>query len=102
MRFLAAVACFSDHAHANRLPKRRPELWPVDGSGRRIAQKEWFVGVVPTFEDHREDRLALLPSSPAATTWTASFSTSSAGRSTGSWSAAQAGGSRQRPSIRTR
>ena len=60
MRFLAAVACFSDHANANRLPKRRPELWPVDGSGRPIGQKEWFVGVVPTFEDHREDRLSLL------------------------------------------
>jgi hypothetical protein len=60
MRFLAAVACFSDHANANRLPKRRPELWPVDGNGSPVAQKEWFVGVVPTFEDHREDRLALL------------------------------------------
>ena len=39
--WIGGVACFSDHAHGHQLLRDRPELWPIDETGQRIAPIEW-------------------------------------------------------------
>ncbi len=53
-QFFGAIACFSDHANGHQLLGQRPELWPVEASGRRRPQMEWYIGVTPTFDDHNQ------------------------------------------------
>jgi hypothetical protein len=62
LRWIASIACFSDHAHQNNVLEERPELWPVDEHGERRAPMEWYVGVVPTFEDYNASRVHLAES----------------------------------------
>lgn len=59
LRWFGGIVCFSDHANENRLLDDRPELWPIDETGRRRPQMEWYTGVTPTFDDYNASRLAL-------------------------------------------
>ncbi len=59
LRWVGGIACFSDHAHQHRLLQDRPELWPIDETGRRRPQMEWYIGITPTFEDYNTSRLEL-------------------------------------------
>lgn len=59
LRWIGGIACFSDHAHHHRLLQDRPELWPIDETGRRRPQMEWYIGITPTFEDYNTSRLEL-------------------------------------------
>ncbi|MDA2933749.1 hypothetical protein MYX82_05345 [Acidobacteria bacterium AH-259-D05] len=59
LRWFGAIACFSDHAHHHQLLHQRPELWPIDETGQRRRQMEWYIGVTPTFEQHNTSRLEL-------------------------------------------
>lgn len=58
--WIGGVACFSDHANGHRLLTDRPEIWPIDETGQRIAPIEWYLGITPSFEDHRAARIALM------------------------------------------
>lgn len=60
LKWFGALSCFSNHASGNRLVKERVELWPIDQMGNKRAQMEWYVGVTPTFDDHRSERLSAL------------------------------------------
>jgi hypothetical protein len=57
LRFVAGVACFSDHARGNAVLRSRPELWPVLQDGSLRPFEDWYVGVTPTYEDYAEQRL---------------------------------------------
>lgn len=57
LRFMAGVACFSDHARGNAVLRSRPELWPVLQDGSLRPFEDWYVGVTPTYEDYAEQRL---------------------------------------------
>lgn len=57
LRFVAGVACFSDHARGNAVLRRRPELWPVLEDGSLRPATDWYVGVTPTDEAYAEERL---------------------------------------------
>jgi len=59
LRWFGGIACFSDHTHSHRLLQDRPELWPIDETGQRRPQMEWYIGVTPTFEDYNASRLEL-------------------------------------------
>ncbi len=56
-RWFGAIACFSDHANDHQLLRKRPELWPVEESGRPRPQMEWYIGVTPTFNDYNQSIL---------------------------------------------
>ncbi len=56
MRFIAGLSAFSDHANGNALLKTRPDLHPIDETGRPRPRIEWYIGVTPTIADHRESR----------------------------------------------
>ncbi|HET9345880.1 MAG TPA: hypothetical protein VFO05_09270 [Candidatus Limnocylindrales bacterium] len=56
LRFFAGLSGFSDHAHGNAVLSVRPELHPIDETGRPRPQLEWYVGVTPTVADYRESR----------------------------------------------
>jgi hypothetical protein len=56
MRFIAGLSAFSDHANGNSLLQTRPELHPIDETGRPRRQMEWYVGITPTIADYRESR----------------------------------------------
>jgi hypothetical protein len=56
MRFIAGLSAFSDHVDGNALLKIRPELHPIDETGRPRRQMEWYVGITPTIADYRESR----------------------------------------------
>ena len=58
-RWFGAIACFSDHAHDHQLLRQRPELWPVEESGRPRPQMEWYIGVTPTFHDYNQSILEM-------------------------------------------
>lgn len=58
--WIGGVACFSDHAHGHQLLIDRPGLWPIDETGRNIDPIEWYLGITPTFEDHRAARIELM------------------------------------------
>ena len=59
LRWFGGIACFSDHAHQNQILRDRPEMWPIDEIGARRPQMEWYVGLVPTFEDYNASRIEL-------------------------------------------
>jgi hypothetical protein len=56
-RWFGAIACFSDHANDHQLLRQRPELWPVEESGRPRPRMEWYIGVTPTFQDYNQSIL---------------------------------------------
>ena len=58
-RWFGAIACFSDHANDHQLLQRRPELWPIEESGRLRPQMEWYIGVTPTFHDYNQSILEM-------------------------------------------
>jgi hypothetical protein len=55
LRWFGGIACF----HNNQLLQDRPELWPIDETGERRPQMEWYIGVTPTFDDYNASRLEL-------------------------------------------
>ncbi len=57
--WFGAIACFSDHANHHQLLQQRPELWPVEESGRPRPQMEWYIGVTPTFHDYNQSILEM-------------------------------------------
>ena len=57
MRFVGGIACFSEHGGANQLLYDRPELWPILETGEKRALMEWYIGVIPTFDDYNQSRL---------------------------------------------
>jgi hypothetical protein len=57
LRFVAGVACFSDHARGNAALRSCPELWPVLEDGSLRPLEDWYVGVTPTYEGYAEQRL---------------------------------------------
>ena len=59
LRWFGGIACFSDHVHQHQILRERPEMWPIDESGARRPEMEWYIGLTPTFEDYGESRLAL-------------------------------------------
>ena len=59
LRWFGGIACFSDHARQHQILRERPEMWPIDESGARRPEMEWYIGLTPTFEDYGESRLAL-------------------------------------------
>lgn len=59
LRWFGGIACFSDHAHQHQILRDRPEMWPIDETGARRPQMEWYVGLTPTFEDYNASRIGL-------------------------------------------
>lgn len=57
LRFVAGIACFSDHARGSAILRSRPELWPALQDGSLRPLEDWYVGVTPTYEDYAEQRL---------------------------------------------
>lgn len=57
MRFVGGIACFSEHGREHQPLHDRPELWPILENGQRRPLMEWYIGVVPTFDDYQESRL---------------------------------------------
>jgi hypothetical protein len=55
LHWFGGIACF----HNNQLLQDRPELWPLDETGKRRPQMEWYIGVTPTFDDYNASRLEL-------------------------------------------
>ncbi len=60
LQFIGGIACFSEHARNHQLLRARPELWPVLENGQFRPQMEWYIGVTPTFDDYRGERLDLI------------------------------------------
>jgi hypothetical protein len=58
LRFLAGVACFSDHASNFRSLNERSELWPILENGERRPQMEWYVGMTPADRGRQGEALA--------------------------------------------
>jgi hypothetical protein len=56
LRFMAGIACFSDHENGNELLDLHPELWPILETGERRQALEWYVGLNPSVAWYREDR----------------------------------------------
>jgi hypothetical protein len=59
-RWFGGIACFSDHANGHQILRQRPELWPVQESGRPRSQMEWYIGVTPTFHDYNQSILEMI------------------------------------------
>ena len=58
MRFIAGIACFSEHRRNHQPLHDHPELWPILENGARRPLMEWYIGVTPTVDFYREARLS--------------------------------------------
>ena len=83
LRFLAGVACFSDHASNFHSLNKRPELWPVLENGERRPQMEWMLACRRWTAGARKRRLRKSSRLRGCTPWTGFFSILRAGRCTG-------------------
>ena len=37
--------------------EKHPELWPIGADGKRLRKQEWYLGLCPTYEWYRRERL---------------------------------------------
>ncbi len=51
LAFWGGISCFL--APSQEMLEQMPELWPVLSNGQRRPRLEWYNGVVPTVESHR-------------------------------------------------
>jgi hypothetical protein len=59
LAFWGGISCFL--APGQDLLEQQPVLWPILANGEQRPQLEWYNGVVPTVESHRESRLDEIP-----------------------------------------
>jgi hypothetical protein len=59
MAFIGGISCFSEYETGNAIVYEHPELWPILETGARRESIEGYLGVVPTIDWYRDERIRL-------------------------------------------